>query len=176
MAAKKLSKAEQSRANKKTWAEMRAREKAARGAANAAKKAGASRSSAKAKRHHSPLPTCAAPSAGRKQTRAGKSTINKERFRKQREKEAQAAKTGSGSTRRRDVFSTNDEHKSYLRSSMWKARREEVHGRAKGKCEMCGERGSSVHHIRYSQPGTEHPSHLLYVCNDCHRQIHGTHR
>lgn len=40
-------------------------------------------------------------------------------------------------------------------------------------CRVCKGPGSHVHHIVYrSHGGKDVPSNLLYVCHDCHRDIH----
>lgn len=109
-------------------------------------------------------------------TRAEKSSINKEKYRRQREAEANAAKTGTGHRKRREAFASREDYEKYLNSETWKKTREGVKNRSGGRCERCGSGGSQVHHIRYSEPGQEHNSHMMYVCNACHREIHRTKR
>ena len=48
--------------------------------------------------------------------------------------------------------------------------------RAKGKCEMCGQRRvTEVHHLKYPPWGTfeKDAKHLRAVCHQCHSKIHG---
>lgn len=136
-----------------------------------------SRSSNKKKRSGSRKRTAKGPSrTGKKMTRAERSIINKEQHRKQRELEATAAATKRGSTSRRAFFKTQAEHRAYLKSENWKQKRDEVRDRSQGRCQSCGKKGSSVHHLRYTEPGAEDRAHLAFVCASCHRRIHGTHR
>lgn len=115
-------------------------------------------------------------SAANKKAWAEKGAKEKELHRKQRELESKAAATKQGSKRRRDVFKTRREYEEYLSSETWKRKRDEERTRAQGKCTVCGKAGSSVHHTRYTEPGAEAPSHLAFVCNNCHRRMHGTQR
>lgn len=114
--------------------------------------------------------------SGKKMTRAERSVINKEQYRKQRELEATAAATKRGSTSRRAFFKTQAEHRAYIKSDNWKQKRDDVRDRSQGRCQRCGKKGSSVHHLRYTEPGAEDRAHLAFVCASCHRRIHGTHR
>lgn len=47
--------------------------------------------------------------------------------------------------------------------------------RAKGKCELCGKRGTQTHHLCGRSPlKVYHLSELLiYLCCECHRKFHG---
>ena len=52
----------------------------------------------------------------------------------------------------------------------------------RGNCEMCGQKGSEVHHLEYQQEADEngfighfhknHPSNLINICEECHDKIH----
>jgi 5-methylcytosine-specific restriction endonuclease McrA len=108
--------------------------------------------------------------------RAERRIINKETHRKQQELKKRAAATRQGSTRRRTFFKTREDYDAYLGSDKWKKKRAKVRDQSQGKCEICGKGGSTVHHLRYTEPGLEHRSHLAFVCNSCHRRIHGTQR
>lgn len=168
--------AQRSAANKKAWAARTAQEKAAFAAAKSTKqpaKTSTASSSKSRTERIKPMIDGSSPT-GAKMTRAERSVINKERYRKQRELEMEAAATKRGSKRRGDVFKTRGEYEAYLGSEKWKEKRDEVRNEAQGKCEICGKKGSSVHHLRYTKPGAEAPSHVVYVCNSCHRRIHGT--
>lgn len=53
--------------------------------------------------------------------------------------------------------------------------RKTVKERSKGKCEVCGGRGTQVHHLigRGSLKVYHVPELLIYVCCWCHRKFHG---
>lgn len=172
---KKLTRAERSAANKKAWAEKSTVDAAPKPTAAQTTTASTGPSSRKRSGRTEPE-TDAAPSTEKKLTRAERSVINKEQYRKQQELEARAAETKTGSKNRRDFFKTRGEHKAYLKSDTWKKTRDKVHTKSQRKCEMCGKAASAVHHIRYSEPGKEHQSHLISVCNSCHRGLHRTHK
>ena len=174
----KLTKKERSAINKMAWAEKSAREKADR-APERLRPAKTGKPSSISAGGMQPRPKSVSGSSSspaKKLTRAERSVINKENHRRQRELEAKAASTGSGFRKRRDVFETREQYEKYLRSEEWKKTREHVQDRSGRRCERCGKGGAQVHHLRYSSPGQEHISHLMYVCNACHREIHRTKR
>lgn len=174
---KKLTKTQTSAANKKAWAAKTAREKASYAAAKSTKQtAKTSTDPASKTPPERTRPTInGSPATGKKTTQAEPSVINKEKHRKQQELKRKAAATKQGSTRRRTFFKTQRDYKEYLGSEKWKKKRDEVRDQSQGKCEICGKGGSAVHHLRYTEPGSEHRSHLAFVCNSCHRRMHGTH-
>ena len=50
-----------------------------------------------------------------------------------------------------------------------------VKERAGGRCELCGKRGTDIHHLAGRSPlKVYHLSEfLIYLCRDCHRRFHG---
>jgi hypothetical protein len=64
------------------------------------------------------------------------------------------------------------EYQVYLASSEWRQRRHEAIQRARGKCELCSQRATEVHHRSYQRIGAELPQDLLAVCRACHDLIH----
>lgn len=117
-----------------------------------------------------------------KQTRAQKSKINKRAWAEKNAREAaerriqreREKRQKSPLGRRRAAFNTRAEYEAYRQSDEWKVIREAVKERALGKCQICGQRGSEVHHRRYRPPGRARNSDFLYLCRSCHRRIHGT--
>lgn len=66
------------------------------------------------------------------------------------------------------------EYEAYLRSSEWKALREQVFRRCSEVCELCEEAAAEeVHHLTYERIGHEELSDLMGVCKPCHELIHG---
>lgn len=68
-----------------------------------------------------------------------------------------------------------DDYDSYLESNLWHKIRRRIFGRAKGKCEGCGERPpENIHHWSYSVATLQgqRPQHLEAVCRACHLQFH----
>jgi 5-methylcytosine-specific restriction endonuclease McrA len=65
------------------------------------------------------------------------------------------------------------EHRSYLRSSEWKARRRDALARAGGRCQDCGSSERlHVHHLTYKRHGNELQRDLRVLCSRCHRKRH----
>ncbi len=68
------------------------------------------------------------------------------------------------------------EHREYLTTPKWKAKREAVIRRAGHLCEGCGiyigEKGQ-VHHKTYDNFKNEFLFELIYLCSDCHSRVHG---
>lgn len=117
-----------------------------------------------------------------KLTRAQKSMINKRAWAEKNAREAverriereRVKRQKSPLGRRRAVFKTRAEYEVYRQSDEWKIIRESVKERALGKCQICGQRGSEVHHRRYRPHGRARNSDFLYLCKSCHRRIHDT--
>lgn len=66
-----------------------------------------------------------------------------------------------------------NEYTSYISSSAWKIKRQQVLKRAGGKCEGCGfEPAQEVHHLHYNRFGQEMLFDLVAVCKSCHDKIH----
>jgi hypothetical protein len=64
------------------------------------------------------------------------------------------------------------EYHAYLDSPQWRRRRNEAVQRASGKCEICDQSSTEVHHLNYQRVGAELPHDLLAVCRACHELIH----
>jgi len=67
-------------------------------------------------------------------------------------------------------------YQQYLKSSQWKALRQQAILRSGGKCELCGSRKHLVvHHTKYPKVlGEEHLDTLQCLCEDCHNvKCHG---
>jgi 5-methylcytosine-specific restriction endonuclease McrA len=67
----------------------------------------------------------------------------------------------------------NAEYSAYLKSPIWKAKREKILLRAKGVCEGCGENAASqVHHLSYRHIYNEFLWELVAICDGCHDRVH----
>ncbi|MCC6317246.1 MAG: HNH endonuclease [Gemmatimonadaceae bacterium] len=63
----------------------------------------------------------------------------------------------------------------YLKSSVWRAKREGALKNAWFRCEECGDQdaGLHVHHVSYDRVGgAELPKDLQVLCEDCHYHHH----
>lgn len=61
----------------------------------------------------------------------------------------------------------------YLKSPVWRAKREKVFARAKNTCEACGDAPAyQVHHLTYDNVGREPLFDLVAVCAECHKILH----
>ena len=57
-------------------------------------------------------------------------------------------------------------------SSRWQVLRAQAMLRARGICEVCGDRvATQVHHVTYERLGNERPNDLLALCSGCHVTI-----
>jgi 5-methylcytosine-specific restriction endonuclease McrA len=63
-------------------------------------------------------------------------------------------------------------YQEYLKSDKWKAKRLRVLQRDNFICQKCGDRAWQVHHKTYERIFNEHPSDLVSLCGDCHKDIH----
>ncbi|RPJ79215.1 MAG: HNH endonuclease [Alphaproteobacteria bacterium] len=65
-------------------------------------------------------------------------------------------------------------YKEYMDSNEWKSLRKLAYQRAKHKCELCLEKASSVHHVKYPKIYKEDClDNLVVVCDKCHKLLHG---
>jgi hypothetical protein len=65
------------------------------------------------------------------------------------------------------------EYQEYLKSPAWRAIRDKVLRRAKGRCEGCGDRAATqVHHLSYAHIYREFLWELAAVCDECHERVH----
>jgi 5-methylcytosine-specific restriction endonuclease McrA len=62
------------------------------------------------------------------------------------------------------------EYKDYLASPAWQRRRQQALGRARERCEACGEEGGTLHchHLTYHNLGNEGAWDLMVLCPACH--------
>lgn len=72
-------------------------------------------------------------------------------------------------------------YQSYLKSNKWISIRNRVRKRARGKCELCPKwkdklksdsENFIVHHLTYERVTKELLRDLMYLCRDCHKQVH----
>lgn len=69
--------------------------------------------------------------------------------------------------------SWHEEHRIYLLSEEWRAKRQLVLKRAGGICEGCGVApAAEVHHLHYRNHKAEFLFELVAVCQSCHRRLH----
>lgn len=65
-----------------------------------------------------------------------------------------------------------DEHNSYLKSALWREKRELVFQRDNYLCQSClTARATEVHHLSYAHWRNEPLFELVSICNDCHKVI-----
>jgi len=65
------------------------------------------------------------------------------------------------------------EYEAYLRSAVWRERRNAILARASGRCELCEISDAvQVHHLTYIRLGSELLTDLLAVCANCHESLH----
>lgn len=64
----------------------------------------------------------------------------------------------------------SEEYLAYLASPEWAAKRQRVMDQYGGRCQMCGERATQVHHLSYHRFGREWDSDLLPLCAACHER------
>jgi hypothetical protein len=65
-------------------------------------------------------------------------------------------------------------HKKYMRSEMWRRKREKFLNHRKSRCcEMCGSKDANqVHHRTYQRLLVEKMSDLVLLCRECHDKFH----
>lgn len=65
----------------------------------------------------------------------------------------------------------------YLKSDEWRAKREKVLQRSRGRCEGCDDRAATqVHHLTYRRLGRELLFDLVALCGECHGTVHDERR
>ena len=70
-----------------------------------------------------------------------------------------------------DQGDTNGTYDAYLKSAVWKVKRDKVIQRDGGQC-VCGAQAIVVHHKTYDNIGKEPLSDLVMVCKECHKRVH----
>ena len=63
-------------------------------------------------------------------------------------------------------------YREYLKSDVWKKKREKVLKRDKYRCVHCGNKATEVHHKVYTIWGKEKLKHLESICHTCHMNLH----
>ena len=66
-------------------------------------------------------------------------------------------------------------YEDYLKSDEWKAKRKHIAELRKYTCEVCGKvvlKGFHIHHKTYEHFKYELDSELMFLCEDCHTNIH----
>ena len=67
----------------------------------------------------------------------------------------------------------NQTYKDYLKSLEWKVKRIELIEECDGLCSICGEKGLQFHHLNYDNLGNEELEiDIIFVCNQCHKELH----
>lgn len=63
----------------------------------------------------------------------------------------------------------------YYQTEEWKALRGKAIARADGKCELCGKKAVTAHHVRYPKGGYANDAieNLVATCWPCHEKLHG---
>lgn len=66
-----------------------------------------------------------------------------------------------------------ERYHAYLQTPEWRARREAVMGRERGRCQGCLVRDATqVHHLTYAHVGAELLFELVALCDACHERTH----
>ena len=65
-------------------------------------------------------------------------------------------------------------YREYLKSDAWKRKRYVVLKRDNWKCQICGDKATQVHHLKYAkhQIGKEPIDWLISICVPCHKEQH----
>ena len=67
----------------------------------------------------------------------------------------------------------NDKYRDYLKSDIWKEKRDMVFTKKGRKCEKCfSEHNLAIHHWTYRRIYNETLSDLFVLCNNCHYELH----
>lgn len=68
------------------------------------------------------------------------------------------------------------DYETYIRSEAWHMKRMMVARLANFRCHRCGKevyRGFHIHHLSYRHFGDEPLCDLMFLCEDCHKIVHG---
>lgn len=76
--------------------------------------------------------------------------------------------------REKKRIARRDYYREYLKSDAWKRKRYVVLKRDNHKCQICGDKATQVHHLRYAkhQIGKEPIDWLISICKPCHEKQH----
>lgn len=67
----------------------------------------------------------------------------------------------------------NMSYADYLRSDMWRWKRNKLFAMRGRKCEKCGEtKLLHIHHLTYERLGHERFTDLMILCSNCHKKVH----
>ncbi len=76
--------------------------------------------------------------------------------------------------REKNRIARRDYYREYLKSDAWKRKRYVVLKRDNWKCQICGDKATQVHHLKYAkhQIGNEPIDWLISICVPCHKEQH----
>jgi len=76
--------------------------------------------------------------------------------------------------REKNRIARRDYYREYLKSDEWKRKRYVVLKRDNWKCQLCGDKATQVHHLKYAkyQIGKEPIDWLVSLCKPCHEKQH----
>ena len=76
--------------------------------------------------------------------------------------------------REKNRIARRDYYREYLKSDAWKRKRYVVLKRDNWKCQICGDKATQVHHLKYAkhQIGKEPIDWLISICEPCHKEQH----
>ena len=74
----------------------------------------------------------------------------------------------------RNRLARRDYYRDYLKSNAWKRKRYVVLKRDNHICQVCGDKATQVHHLKYArhQIGKEPIDWLISICKPCHYKQH----
>ena len=74
----------------------------------------------------------------------------------------------------RNRIARRDYYREYLKSNAWKRKRYVVLKRDKHICQVCGDKATQVHHLKYAKYdiGREPIDWLISICKPCHDKQH----
>lgn len=79
----------------------------------------------------------------------------------------------NGGPKRRKLSPPNAKYLEYLSSDHWRKTRDRILDMWGGKCCLCSNRASDVHHNSYDRVGCETITDLVPLCRRCHKRFHG---
>lgn len=74
------------------------------------------------------------------------------------------------------LLTKQENHRKYLKSSIWKRKRNFILNKRGCKCEICKMKFKKeelhIHHKTYRKWGAEYQKHLQVLCSKCHNKLH----
>ena len=61
-------------------------------------------------------------------------------------------------------------YEKYIHSNAWRRRADRRFEMDGGRCQVCGETATEVHHLTYDRLGSEEMSDIVSLCGRCHRK------